>query len=70
MSETELRGKPGMQGKIVTKSDVSKQTTTEPAHDGPCCGHCEEAAQKARERVQGDKAPTARKKSTRKPSEG
>lgn len=55
MTLAELQGKPGAQDKIaVRRTPEGSPPTTEPEHEGACCGHCEDAARKLRERVTGD----------------
>jgi hypothetical protein len=62
MSPSELRGRAGTQGKIVVQGDRASQTTAESDHEGPCCGHCEEAARKLRERPRTQKGAALRDK--------
>src|SRR5262245_12868009 len=57
MKPFELRGRVGLDGKIVTQQPADTNTTNtsnaedEHGHDGECCGHCEQAARKLRERA-------------------
>src|SRR6516164_7536384 len=54
MTPRELQGRAGARGKIVA---AGKTDTTQPLedheheHEGVCCGHCEAAARKLRERA-------------------
>jgi hypothetical protein len=52
MTPEQIRGRPGTQVRIVTQGkSAANQPAHEPEHEGPCCGHCEAAARKLRERV-------------------
>jgi DNA-directed RNA polymerase alpha subunit len=51
MTPEELRGQPGLHGRIVAAGTNPGRPTPEP-EQGPCCGHCAEAARKLRERTQ------------------
>jgi hypothetical protein len=51
MSPVEVRAHPATRGRIVTESKNANHPGHEPEHDGPCCGHCEAAAKRLRERT-------------------
>jgi DNA-directed RNA polymerase alpha subunit len=51
MSRADLRGRRGLQGKIVRQGTAEAVADAE--HEGECCGHCEAAARALRERTAG-----------------
>lgn len=53
MSPAELRGRKGLQGRIVAATTVAAPAESpDHEHEGSCCGHCEVAARKLRERLE------------------
>ena len=51
MTAEQQRGLPGLQAKIVTRSQAgATQQAAEAEDEGDCCGHCADTARKLRER--------------------
>jgi DNA-directed RNA polymerase alpha subunit len=52
MSPDELPGRPGLDAKIVTQGQPGMvRSVTDMEHEEACCGHCQDAARKLRERT-------------------
>src|SRR5262245_18687062 len=52
MSADELRGRAGLEAKVVRQERAGEQPANEHEHEGACCGHCEDAARALRERTE------------------
>jgi DNA-directed RNA polymerase alpha subunit len=53
MKPDEMRGRPGLHARLVTRGKSgATQPISEAEHEGACCGHCEDASRKARERIE------------------
>jgi DNA-directed RNA polymerase alpha subunit len=52
MSPSELRGRSGLDGKLIRDTPTTPPVATkEPEHEGACCGHCEAAAETLRQQA-------------------
>src|SRR5262249_2050818 len=51
MTADQLNGRPGLQARIVARTDGgATRTVAELEHEAACCGHCEDTARKLRGR--------------------